>query len=251
MIIIQFWQKSRIENLVLTNTFSSLSFRTMQEDILLELNHDLLRHGFNKYTTKAFQMLPKLEKPRILDIGCGSGVPTLELARLSKGEIIGIDIDQSLLDKLTKKIKEAGLTERVKILKCSLLNMNFPDESFDIIWTEGAIFVIGFEKGIKEWRRFIKPNRFLVVHDEISDLPKKLKLIPICGYNLIEHFVVSKDVWWNNYYCPLEKRIQGLRIKYRDDPGALVLLDKEQHGVDEFKKNPKHHGSVFFVMQKS
>ncbi len=54
-----------------------------------------------------------------------------------------------------------------------------------------------------------------------------------------------------NYYCPLEKRIQGLRIKYRDDPGALVLLDKEQHGVDEFKKNPKHHGSVFFVMQKS
>jgi SAM-dependent methyltransferase len=129
--------------------------------------------------------------------------------------------------------------------------MNFPDESFDIVWTEGAIFVIGFEKGIKEWRRFIKPNGFLVVHDEISDLPKKLKLVPICGYNLIEHFVVSKDVWWNNYYYPLEKRIQGLRIKYRDDHDALVLLDKEQHGVDEFKKNPKHHGSVFFVMQKS
>jgi len=251
MIIIQFREKSRIENLALTNTFSSLSFRTMEKDILLELNHDLLRRGINKYTTKAFQMLPELEKPRILDIGCGSGIPTLELARLSKGEIIGIDIDQSLLDKLTKKIKEAGLAERVKTMKCSLLNMKFPDESFDIIWTEGGIFVIGFEKGIKEWRRFIKPNGFLIVHDEIGEIPKKLKTISVCGYKLIEHFVIPEDIWWNEYYCPLEKRIQKLRKKYRDDPDALAILDKEQHWVDEFKKNPKYHGSVFFVMQKS
>ena len=237
--------------MALTNTFSSLSFRAMQKDISLELNHDLLRQGFNKYTRKAFQMLPELEKPCIFDIGCGSGVPTLELARLSKGEIIGIDIDQARLDRLTKKIKEAGLTERVKTMKCSLLNMKFPDETFDIIWTEGAIFVIGFEKGIKEWRRFIKPNGFLVVHDEISEIPKKLKTISVCGYKLIEHFVVPEDIWWNTYYCPLEKRIQKLRKKYRGDPDALAILDKEQHGVDEFKQNPKYRGSVFFVMQKS
>ena len=223
----------------------------MRKDILLEIDHDELRKRFNKYTKKAFQILPKLEKPRILDIGCGPGIPTLELARLSKGEIIGIDIDQSLLDKLTKKIKDAGLTKRVKIIKCSLLNMKFSDKNFDIIWTEGAIFVIGFEKGIKDWRRFIKPDGFLVVHDEIGDIFKKLKFIPVCGYKLIEHFIVPGDVWWNDYYCPLEKRIKEFRKKYRDDPDALAILDKEQHGVDEFKNNPKYHGSVFFVMQRS
>ena len=223
----------------------------MREDILLEINHDNLRKGLNKYTKKAFQMLPKLEKPRILDVGCGSGVPTLELARLSNGQIIGIDIDQPLLDKFTKKIEEAGLTDRVKTMKYSMLNMKFPDESFDIIWSEGSIFRIGFQRGLKEWRRFIKPNGFLVVHDEISDITKKLKFIPICGYKLIDNFILPEDVWWVEYYCPLEKWIQELRKKYGDDHETLVMLDKEQQKVDEFKKNPKFHGSVFYVMQKS
>jgi len=223
----------------------------MRKDILLEINHDLLREGLNKYTRKAFQMLPKLEKPRILDVGCGSGVPTLELAKLSEGQIIGIDIDQPLLDKLAKKIEEAGFTERVKIMKCSMLNMKFPDESFDIIWAEGSIFRIGFQRGLKEWRRFIKSKGFLVVHDEISNNTKKLELIPTYGYKLIDNFVLPGDVWWVEYYCPLEKRIQELRKKYGDDHAAIVILDKEQKEVDEFKKNPKYHGSVFFVMQKS
>ena len=64
----------------------------MSREIELEINADQLRLTFLKYTKKAFEMLPQINKPRILDIGCGSGVPTLELARLSNGEIIGIDI---------------------------------------------------------------------------------------------------------------------------------------------------------------
>lgn len=71
-------------------------------------------------------MLPKLDKPRILDIGCGSGVPTMELARLGQGEVIGIDIDQPALDKLTKKIREAGFSNRVQAVNCSILDMVFP-----------------------------------------------------------------------------------------------------------------------------
>ena len=105
----------------------------MSEDILNELDLDHFREVFNKYTIKAFQKLPKLEKPRILDIGCGSGVPTIELAKLSDGEVIGIDIDQELLDLLSKKIEQEGLTDRVKAIKCSLLDIKFPDNSFDIV----------------------------------------------------------------------------------------------------------------------
>ncbi len=87
-----------------------------------------------KYTRKAFRMLPRLEKPRILGIGCGIGDPTLELARLTRGEIIGIDIKQSALDRLRAKIEKAGLSHRMKDLNCSMFNMDFPDESFDVLW---------------------------------------------------------------------------------------------------------------------
>ena len=222
----------------------------MTREILLEIYQDDLREGLNKYTRKAFQMLPELDKARILDIGCGSGVPTIELARLTNGQIIGLDIDQSLLDKLKRKVEEAGFSNQVKTMRCSMLEMDFPDESFDVIWSEGSISRIGFEKGLKEWRRFLKPNGFLVVHDDIKNTTNKLKQIPGCNYKLLGYFSLPEDAWWIEYYGPLERRIQELRIKYIDDPEALKALDKKQNEIDMFKKNPKSYGSVFFIMQK-
>jgi ubiquinone/menaquinone biosynthesis C-methylase UbiE len=68
---------------------------------------EVLRANLCKYTRQAFHLLPELNKPRILDIGCGAGVPTMELAGLSSGQITGVDINQSLLDRLERKIKEA------------------------------------------------------------------------------------------------------------------------------------------------
>jgi ubiquinone/menaquinone biosynthesis C-methylase UbiE len=222
----------------------------MSKETLLEIDTDLFREGLNQYTGRAFQMLPELDKPHILDIGCGSGVPTMELARLSNGQIIGLDIDQSLLDKLARKIEEAGLSSRVKTLKRSMFELDFPDESFDIIWAEGSISRIGFESGLKEWRRFLKPHGFLVVHDEITNLTKKTEQIPSCGYDLLGHFTLPEDTWWTEYYGPLEKRMNEIRTKHADEPQALLKLDKEQREIDLFKANPRQYGSVFFVMQK-
>lgn len=222
----------------------------MTIDILNELNKDVFRERLTKYTRKAFRMLPNMDEPRILDIGCGTGVPTIELARLSNGQVIGLDIDQPSLDKLNKKIKGAGLSGQVKTVKCSMFEMDFPDESFDIIWAEGAIARIGFERGLIEWRRFLKANRFLVVHDEINSIKRKLEQIPECGYNLLGHFTIPDNAWWNEYYGPLERRINELRLKYRDDANVLVLLNEEQKEIDRFKKNPELYRSAFFLMQK-
>ena len=195
-------------------------------------------------------MLPELDKPRILDVGCGSGVPTMELARLSNGQIIGLDIDQSLLDKLARKIEEAGLSDRVTTLKCSMFELDFPDESFDIIWAEGSIAGIGFERGLKEWRRFLKPNGFLIVHDEITNITRKLEGVSSCGYDLLGHFTLPGDTWWTEYYGPWEKRIDEMRREHGDEPKALLELDKEQREIELFKANPRRYSSVFFVMQK-
>ncbi|MGB3863253.1 MAG: class I SAM-dependent methyltransferase, partial [Candidatus Aminicenantaceae bacterium] len=219
----------------------------MRKDIFFEIHQGLPREGpgRNDYTRKAFEMLPKLDKPRILDIGCGPGGPTIELARISGGFVISLDNHQSYLDVLEEKIRKQGLSERVKAVNRSMFMMDFPEESFDIIWSEGSIYIIGFEMGLKEWRRFIKSHGFLVVHEmtwlksdppkEIADywkrmypgittIPNNLEIIPRCGYKVLGHFPLSEDAWWEEYYHPLQERIDQLRAKYRDDPDALRIL---------------------------
>jgi len=216
------------------------------------MNTDVARSYLLKYTRKAFRMLPNFHNPpRILDIGCGSGVPTMELARLSGGEVIGIDIDQPALNKLIKKIREAGFSDQVQAINYSILDMSFPDESFDIIWSEGSIFVIGFKRGLQKWKRFLKPNGFMVIHDEEGSITDKLEQISSCGYDLLGYFVLGEDTWWNEYYAPLEKFIQKTGIKPGDDPKVIVELQNAQREIDMFKKHPERHRSVYFVIKKN
>ena len=223
----------------------------MTEETLFQAKKELVRERLNKYTRKAFHMLPILDKPRILDVGCGSGVPTMELARLSNGTIVGFDIDQSLLNLFVKKIMKLGISDRVKAIKCSIFDMEFPDESFDIIWAEGSISVTGFKKGLQEWKRFLKPNGFVVVHDEKGNIEEKLKQISSCGYELLDYFILDEDTWWAEYFAPLEKLICETRTKYADDPNVLEQLHNAQWEIDVFKKNPQLNSSAFFIMQKN
>ena len=222
----------------------------MTEEISFQAKKDMIRERLNKYTEKAFQMLPKLNNPKILDIGCGSGIPTLELARLSHGEILGIDIDQPALDKFARKIIEEGLTDQVKTKKCSLSDMDFADESFDTIWSEGSIYAIGFERGLREWRRFLKPGGFMVVHDEQGNVKEKLEQISNCGYELLGYFILSKETWWTEYFAPLEKLIVESRTRYSDNSKILEELQHAQGELNMFKKNPARNSSAFFVIKK-
>ena len=220
------------------------------EEEELQAYKDHLREGLVKYTRKAFRTLPKMAIPYILDIGCGSGVPTMELARLSQGEVIGIDIDQPALDRFITKIKEAGLINRVQAVNRSILDMDFPDESFDIIWAEGSIAVIGFEKGHKEWRRLLKTAGFLIVHDDLGDLTEKRRQISRCGYKLINHFVLSENIWWDEYYAPLEEKLKKVRGKPTCDQKTIAVLNDDQCEIDKFKRDPKRYRSVFLIMRK-
>jgi len=245
----------------------------MKEDIFFDIHKGLPREGpgRNKYTKKAFRTLPVMKKPRILDIGCGPGAPTMELARLSRGEVIGLDIHQPYLDVFTKKIEKAGFSDRIRAVNGSMFEMDFPEESFDIIWAEGSIFIIGFERGLREWRKFIKPRGFLVLHEvawlradppqEIQDywkaqypdirtIPQNLERIPGCGYDIIGNFPLPEDAWWKEYYDPLEERIKHLEVKYEDNPRALSMIKDEKIEIEMYKKYSRWYGSVFFVMQR-
>ena len=214
------------------------------------IEKDHIRENLNKYTRKAFELLPKYKNPYILDIGCGTGVPTIELATISDGHIIGIDIDVTSLNLLRRKIKKMGLNNQVGVIKDSILTMDFPGESFDIIWSEGSIFVIGFENGIKKWRRFLKPNGFLVIHDENKDKTNKLGLITKYGYSLIAQFEISENLWWQEYFTPLELLIKEFRNKYPIDSELIKELNKDQIEIDKCRLNSTVISSFFVIMQK-
>ena len=221
------------------------------EEEELQAYKDHLREQLLKYTRKAFRMLPEINLPRILDIGCGSGIPTMELAKLSNGQITAIDINRTELDKLVSKIEKAGLATRLRVEKRSMLDINFPDVSFELIWAEGSINVIGFEKGLREWRRLLTTGGFLVIHDELGDFAEKQRQISQCGYELINHFALSEEVWGNKYFVPLEKKLNALRVNHINSSETVKIMNDDQHEIDAFKQHPERYRSVFFIIRKS
>jgi SAM-dependent methyltransferase len=245
----------------------------MAPDIQRELHSDMSRGSPARlaFTRRAFQMLPDLDNPRILDVGCGQGGPTLELARLSGGFVTGLDIDQSALHELARRADEEGLSDRVQVVHGSMSDMEFADESFEIIWAEGSMHVLGFERALTEWRRFIRPRGFLVVHEMIwlrpdppaevvncpelaypgiRTVPEYIKQIPEHRYELVGHFALPEDFWLLDYFDPMMARLRELREKYADDPAAQRTLDREQRAADLYRQHSKWYGSVFLVMQK-
>lgn len=212
---------------------------------------DRLRENFLPFTQRAFRMLPRMEKPRILDVGCGSGVPTLELERLSGGEITGIDTDQVQLDRLEKKIQKSGLSGRIKVICRSMLEPDLNEGGFDIVWAEGSIAVMGFERGIREWKRLLRAGGYLIIHDDLSGLEEKMKRIPGAGYELIGHFIIGEEVWWRDYYAPLGNKLDEMRAKNGHDENSDALLNNDRREVDGFLTNAKRYRSVFFVLRKT
>ena len=217
---------------------------------MLEAQKDQIRKHFLKYTRQAFQLIPIMKDPHILDVGCGSGIPTIELAKMSKGRIIGIDTDQHLLDILAKRIKEEGLLKQVEIKKCSLFDIDFPEETFDIIWAEGSIWIIGFRKGLQVWNPLLKPKGFLVVHDSIRTFSNELNGSSKLGYKLVNHFELPEDAWLKQYCEPLEIIIKEQSEKAKDNITLKSLLDEYQNEVNIIRKNPKDNMSAFYIFQK-
>jgi len=242
-------------------------------DIFFELHRDIPREGpgDNDSTRKAFSLLANLPaQPRILDIGCGPGMQTIELAKVSAGSILAIDTHQPFLDELAKRAEREGVAGTISSLNKSMLDLNFELGSFDVIWSEGAIYIIGFEKGLREWQPFLKRGGYLAV-TELSWLkpeppaePKafwdenypgmktqeeNLDILRKAGYREVGHFVLPESSWWDDYYTPLEKRIVILTEKYRDDEEAMALLHESQRESDLYRKYSNWYGYIFYIME--
>jgi ubiquinone/menaquinone biosynthesis C-methylase UbiE len=216
----------------------------------IQTERDLLRASLLSYTERAFRRLPEIDQPRILDIGCGSGVATVALARISDGNVLALDIEPQLLEQLMVRAAKAGLADRIQTLQCSVSAMGFPEESFDIIWAEGSIYTLGFQKGLTEWRRFLKPDGCLVVHDDVGDVAAKTAAVTGCGYQLLESFRITKADYWARYYSPLERWLRQAPATATGDPELSREIDLLRQELEIFEQIPGRDASVFFILQR-
>jgi ubiquinone/menaquinone biosynthesis C-methylase UbiE len=243
-------------------------------DIFWEIHSGLPREGPGDpdSTARAYASVTGLPpRPKILDIGCGPGAQTLDLARLSQGEIIAIDFHQPFLDELTRRAKEAHLDEYIQVVKLSMLEMDFAPEQFDLVWSEGAIYIMGFEKGFKVFRPFLKPGGSMAVTEAswfrpdppqealdfwraaypgMGTIEENIQRIEAQAYELTEHFHLPDSSWWEHYYKPLEKRVSMLREKYAGNQEVQDALDEELAEIALFRKYSGDYGYEFYIAQK-
>jgi ubiquinone/menaquinone biosynthesis C-methylase UbiE len=246
-------------------------------EIFWEIHSGLPREGpgDNESTRKTYLLLKDLPKhPRLLDIGCGPGMQTIELAKLSHGKIDALDNHQPFLDQLKYSAEKEGVSDQINIVQGDMCNLKYEPKSFDVIWCEGAIFLIGFEKGLREWRVVLADKGYIVV-SELSwlraDLPKKilsfmegylgyvdiktidenLEVARKIGYNIVGSFVLPKKSWWDGYYAVIEAKMPLLKATHQDDADALRFIACEETEIAMFRQYSDYYGIVFYILQNT
>jgi SAM-dependent methyltransferase len=242
-------------------------------EVFFQIHRDLPREGpgDRRSTEKAFSMLSDLKKkPYILDVGCGPGMQTLDILDLTDGNIVAVDNHQPFLDQLSEQVMQKGMVNRVQIMNADMSSLGFPPATFDLIWSEGAAYIMGFENALSTWKYFLTKNGYLAVteltwirpdppeeakrffaeeYPAMKDTKSNLDAVRRAGYNLVGYFTLPESSWWNHYYTPIENKLPALREKYRDDPEALAVLRLHEVEIDMFRKYSDFYGYVFYVMK--
>ena len=241
-----------------------------------EIYEDIPRQGpgDRESTERALRMLPPLTpNQRILDIGCGSGTQTIDLARATAAQILAVDSHEAFITELLKRAADQGLGSRIQTQIGDMNSLAFPDGSFDVIWCEGAIVIISgsFAKGISTWRRLLVPGGHMIVSElcwlrddpptevkaffeaegaAVVDMDARRKDIAENGYRLVSDFVLPSVGWWDNYYVPLGAALERFRAAHAGDDEALEVAARSQFEIDLYRGYAEHFGYGFFVMQR-
>jgi ubiquinone/menaquinone biosynthesis C-methylase UbiE len=249
----------------------------MNEDIarqvFFELHSDLPREGpgNDEVTTQAWSLLPPLpEHPQILDLGCGPGMQTVQLARLSQGTITAVDLHQPFLEQLAQRAEASGLSDRITPLKADMGNLPLPPASIDVIWAEGSAYILGFVNALRQWRSLLKRPGYLCVSElcwirpnppaaavefwqteypGMETLEANLALIKTAGYLPLAHFLLPNSAWWEHYYTPLEGRLNTLVAHHANNPTAMAVLDSHRHEIEICRQYSDYYSYVFFILQ--
>lgn len=241
---------------------------------LLVALHDGLRRlgpGGAECTLKALALCGDLPPaPDILDVGCGTGAQTLVLASATDGGIVATDLIGALLSQLRKRASEMGLGPRIRTVAADMGRPPFADSSFDLIWSEGAAYVMGFDNALREWRSLGKPGAYLVVSElswfrsyppaeirdfwesnypVMRDVDANLAAAREAGWTCLGHFHLPAEAW-ANYYGPLKQRLRDFRRSYAGDPAAQGLADLTEREMLLMGRHADVCGYELFVLRR-
>lgn len=243
-------------------------------EVFLDVQRGLPRQGpgLDESTLQALALCRGLpEHPAVLDIGCGPGMQTMALARALDGPITAVDVHKEYLDILKARAAAEGVSTPMDIRLADMSALPFPSESFDLVWSEGAAYIMGFAAALADWKRLLLPGGCIAVSELVwlrpdppaevaaffaaeypamTDIATNLKTLEDCGYEPLGHTILPDEGWWRHYYTPLEAKLPEMREKYAGDGDALAVIEMIAREIDMHRRFADWYGFVFFVGQK-
>jgi len=208
--------------------------------------------------------------PAVLDLGCGVGGQTVYLSELTSGPIVAVDSHAPSIERLNETLCKLGLSQRVQALVGDMAHLEQLPQHFDLIWSEGALYNIGIENALRICHGLLRPLGHLVFTDAVwrkknpppevkagfdADYPAMgrvddvLAVVANCGFELLGHFTMPDEAWWDDFYRPMEHRIQELRIKYAEDAEALGILDQIAQEPEMHRRYSEYYAYEFFILR--
>jgi len=228
--------------------------------------------GSPEATIKALSFIDNLtSESRITDIGCGTGGQTLVMARHVSGQITGIDLFPAFIDIFNNNANKLNLQDRINGIVASMDNLPFQNEELDLIWSEGAIYNIGFKRGLNEWHKFLKTGGYIAVSEaswftekrpaeidkfwkdaypEIDNIPNKVAQIQGAGYIPIATFILPENCWIEHFYVPQVSAQEKFLEKYAGNKTAEELITNQRDEAALYYEYKKFYGYVFYIGKK-
>lgn len=227
--------------------------------------------GSTIFTKLAFNSLNLKETNiDILDIGCGTGCHTMDLVEIPGVDIYAVDNNSKFLNILKNKVNKSEFARKIKVLIGDIYELPLKYYQFDLVWVEGTVNKNGFEIGINEWKKFVKPGGNIVISELTytnTNIPLEVKNYwikqypSICAFDdmkiIIENsgcilektLILDETCWINNYYIPLINEIPKFLSDNNDHEYAFMVANEITKEYELYQKYKDYFNYFFYILK--